>query len=55
MVTNIRIEMSEEARKVLNKHLTGKSKPATRKQIAYWASSLLTTTLECIVSDETSK
>lgn len=52
MVTVIRIEMSEGVRKALGKHITGKSKPATRRDIEAWASRLLGSTLETIMSEE---
>lgn len=52
MVTVIRIEMSDGMRKSLGKHLTGKNKLATRRDIEAWASKLLGSTLETILSEE---
>lgn len=48
MVTNIRIEMSEGALKELGRRITGKAKPATRKQISKWVGELVERELENI-------
>lgn len=52
MVTVIRIDMSEDMRLRLGKHLTGKSKPATRKNIEKWAAEKLFSELERLMEED---